>query len=500
MNEERVVIFLIWICMSWCQSLLADAVLFPEKHFDKRLEQVPLLSPILSSESVCDRKAGMIERLVIRNATIEDIFSLIAKNFGIQIFVDPSVCGKIKKIDFNTVPIEKALLTLCEQNDPQLVLTGEFGVYKIFVKDFVSTGKSLTLQESALVPINNLESQKEMAFEKRSVLILHQKITEEFKARIAKMWHGITKGWSSHGDYYLVSDENSHMVFFRGRSQEVAEFAAYLVAIDRVIPQVKIEARMVVANKGFEKSFGLQWSSLFNRREGIERGFGFVGSGPLRDISNESIPQSPESLMDWALNLFPIVGARAPSLHIPFVFGGNDLTTKRLNVVLNASEDKNEIRTILHPTLLTNHNEEAEILVGEKIPIEVIVKESIEGSLRDITTVNYKDVGVKLRVKPQVSASGEEVFLEIFVENSSVRPTMNKRFPTIEAMQSSSRVILKNGQTTLIGGLIVSEKGKTNTAFPFLSAIPGIGFFFRGTRNFCQDKELLIFITPTIVL
>ena len=157
-----------------------------------------------------------------------------------------------------------------------------------------------------------------------------------------------------------------------------------------------------------------------------------------------------------------------------------------------------------------HHQEDAEILVGEELPHEIKVQESIEGKPTNVTTTNYKDIGMKLKVKPIVAPDHKAVFLDIFVENSDVvapkavlqssadssRGNYNY---TVRTSRSRNRVLLNSGQTTLIGGLMMTVKENSKTGVPFLKDIPVLGFFFGGSRKRFVDKQLLIFITPTLI-
>jgi type II secretory pathway component GspD/PulD (secretin) len=325
----------------------------------------------------------------------------------------------------------------------------------------------------------------------------HIMLTPAARHRIEKMWHALLSSDASPKGSFLHIDEVSKKIFYRAKRSYVYDFEKFLNEIDLPIPQVIIEARLVITHKNFEESFGAQWSSLYNRRASIKHGIEFIGSGPLTDINNNPQPQQLASLMDWALNFFPDSALCGRTIKVPLVFGGNDLTTKRLNLVLNAAESRDELKTILKPRIITNHGEEAEILVGQNVPIETVVKETIEGSLRDIDTASYRDVGVKLRVKPFVLSDHASIFMDIYIENSKQVP--EGKFPLINTTRSKNRVILKNGQTTMISGLIEDSSKDASTHMPFISKIPLLGWFFKGHRKSVSDSQMLIFITPTLL-
>ena len=171
---------------------------------------------------------------------------------------------------------------------------------------------------------------------------------------------------------------------------------------------------------------------------------------------------------------------------------------------------------MLFRSLLVFNQEAAEILVGQEVPHSVRLDETIESRLTNITTVNYKDVGMKIKVKPTVSPDHNAVFLDVFVENSFItRPditlqqgvdtstnvgsTASNFNYTIKTSRSRNRVLLRSGQTTLIGGLITNSLTKEQTGIPMLQDIPVLGWLFKGTRRQKTDEQLLIFITPTLV-
>lgn len=448
--------------------LLADA----EKFLDEQYDGAELLNKKIS--------------LSLKNASISDVLELIEKATHLNFVLDADVAGKVKYINLKDVIVADALRAILSHTDPKLALIRQGSIYRIDKRE-----RALEFAK------HEVEVRGVRDFEKKITCMNNVTLTESFKQRIEKMWQDITGKDHDNPGFYITFDEGSKKIFYRGRAYHVSDFELYLKEIDIEIPQVKIEARLVIANKDFEESWGMQWSNVYNRRASINRGVEAVGSGPLENISNNPGQQSLGNLMDWAFNFFPDAGIATRNIHIPFVFGGNDLNTKRLNLVLSAAENRDELKTILKPSILTNHGEEAEILVGESVPVETIVKETIEGSLRDISTARYIDVGTKLKVKPFVSPNKKNIFLDIYVENSS--QTTPGKFPLITTTRSTSKVILKNGQTTMIGGLIENTKKSERSQLPFISEIPVLGWLFKGYRKEVVDHQLLIFITPTIV-
>jgi type II secretory pathway component GspD/PulD (secretin) len=386
------------------------------------------------------------------------------------------------------VPLAIVLRHILRGNQPRLALIKDCELYRI----------SRLRQAKDVV-----YGRQEKDFSCQSIRLRNLVLNEKQKKRLEKLWRAIIGDQLGKPGVYMLVDEESKNIFCRGKTDTVKQFKKFIRAIDSQSSQVKIEARFVCAEKGYEENIGFQWSGIYNRRASIKKGFNFIGAGrPLSDISNSPQQQSQASLVDWALNFLPTPNSISTNVQLPFVFGGNDLNTKRLNLVLNAAEDRSEIKTILKPTILANDGEPAEILVGENLPIETIVEESVEGRLRNVTTATYKDIGIQLKVHPTVAPDKRSVLLDIFIENSQQTDSLttnNTTYPVIRTTRSHTKVRLRSGQTTMISGLIKDIKETYKRQDPIWSKIPILGWFFSGSRKVKQDMQLLIFITPTVV-
>jgi general secretion pathway protein D len=192
------------------------------------------------------------------------------------------------------------------------------------------------------------------------------------------------------------------------------------------------------------------------------------------------------------------------------LFGNKDFSWNRWNVIIDAAENRGEIKTVLKPSLLVNNDEWAEVLVGQEMPHETKIAETVEGQPSNVSTTQYKDIGIKIKIKSMVVPTQESVFMDIFVENSYLTeskfnfrtlPSQEKEGFNyiIETSRSKSRVLLKSGYTTMISGLISNTEEKAKSGIPILQKIPVVGWFFQGNRKSMIDRQLLIFITPTVV-
>jgi type IV pilus assembly protein PilQ len=426
--------------------------------------------------------------LTLKRADIRDVVALLGQNAGFSFLIDSDVKGLVQSIHLTDTSIAAALRTLLQSNQPQLALIRDHNLCRI-----VRASRAESI----------FEQLEEFDIENSMVPLLNASWTKEREEQIKSMWAGVLGDEKDNRSFYLVLDEGNRKIFFRSYRHHVREFKKFLKEIDTIVPQVKIEARFVCAEKGFEENIGMQWSGIYNRRASISSGFDFVGGGrPLADINNNSGKQGEASLIDWALNFLPTPSKAARALNIPFVFGGSDLQTKRLNLVLNAAENRNEIKTILKPVVLTNSREPAKILVGENVPIETVMEETVEGRLRNVKTANYKDIGIQLKVTPTVLPDKKTVILDIFIENSQqsdVVSTGQSIYPVIRTTRSQTCVRIESGQTAMISGLMKDVQELYKTKAPLLGELPLLGWLFRGKRNVIKDMQLLIFISPEVV-
>jgi len=150
------------------------------------------------------------------------------------------------------------------------------------------------------------------------------------------------------------------------------------------------------------------------------------------------------------------------------------------------------------PVVTTMDNREARIQVGEETPIRVIDAGSANtGGVPPRASVQMKETGVILRVKPHVT--GDHVLLDLHAERSNLALAPSDVGITFQTQESQTQVLVKDGETVVIGGLTIIEKTESRSGIPILMDIPGIGFLFRTTKEREVKRDLLIMVTPHIV-
>lgn len=428
--------------------------------------------------------------LSLVDCTIQEVIELIGSMIGINFIVDPDVRGGVGKVMFQDCTPGHILHVVCMSNTPQLTLVKELDVWRIML-----LSKALEYYKA----------QHEQQYIHDVIPVRFTKFDDKFKKEVDELFKRLQTEKDDRRAY-IVQDNQVRKVFIYGPKAVVRQLKKYIQEIDVRGVQVRIDAVIVIADKRCEFSFGFDWSGIYNRLQTLrlkEADFGFVGTGgTLRDFANRIKHVAP---VPFAFNL---VTKGKQFINLPFVFGGPNLNTRRLNLVLRAAEADSKLKIISRPSVLTYNLECAEILVGNNIPIQTIVEDVIEGKLRNVDTVNYKDVGTMIKVTPSVNLETNSVLMDIIVEDSQVvdfeqfveSKDRLRMPPIIKTIRTKNKVELYDGATTVIGGLCYDKKDVVHNQVPFLSRIPIFGpIFFKFRAYFQRDVEQLIFITPHIV-
>jgi len=185
-------------------------------------------------------------------------------------------------------------------------------------------------------------------------------------------------------------------------------------------------------------------------------------------------------------------------------FGGYSalVTGNNMSFLMRALENDGRVEVLSRPQILTADNKVASINIGQRVPIITGSSTTPQGG--QINTFDYRDVGVNLTVTPRITGEG---FVKIDVgatnsslASSSVEINDKATVPIINERRASTTVTVQSGQTVVIGGLIGTVDDIRRKKTPFLGDIPGVGFFFRSTSKKSERRELLIMLTPQVLM
>ncbi|RII27209.1 MAG: type IV pilus secretin PilQ [Geobacter sp.] len=407
-------------------------------------------------KSGSDKKVYTGRRVTLEfsDADIRKIFQLIAEVSNLNFLIADDVKGTIS-IKLVNVPWDQALDAILQSKD--LDMKREGNIVQIKPK-----GKFVTQEQEQLAA----KLQSEKSAPTRTV------VWDINYAKIDDMKKMLTERKSSNPNFSITTDERSHKIIVTDIEEKLALYRDLLDKLDIPEKQVMIEARIVEATSTFTRDLGVQWgihyadgaASILGINQ-LDTGFGGVVTPP------------------------PGVGfpaADSPGGAIGMSFG--KLTSNiQIDMRLSAAAQAGLIKIVSTPKVVTLNNKAAKISQGQSIPYQTV---SSEG-----TKTEFVEAALTLEVTPHITADGS-VSMKIKASNNSAGtgtpPPINKKEATTE-MQ------VKNGETTVIGGIYVDSDSTNDQGVPFLSEIPLIGWLFKSNTTSKTKTELLIFITPKIV-
>jgi type IV pilus assembly protein PilQ len=290
----------------------------------------------------------------------------------------------------------------------------------------------------------------------------------------------------------VSTDERTNVLIVKDTQEALVRAEGLVRNLDTEIPQVLIESRIVEASSTFNRAIGVQWGGAgsFAQITGNPTGAAFpnnvVGSGGSGGASS---PGSP-SPANYAVNLPAAVGEGSGGA-IGFILGSAG-GAFNLNLRLSALENSGVVKTISAPKIATIDNKEATIGQGISIPFSQVSASGVN--------TTFIEAKLELKVTPHVTADGT-ILLKIKATNNSPNPGLTgaNGQPSISKREAETEVLVKDGDTTVIGGIYTRQTANRVSEVPFLGKIPILGFFFRNTVEQDDNTELLIFITPRIL-
>ncbi len=279
-------------------------------------------------------------------------------------------------------------------------------------------------------------------------------------------------------------DPRSNSLIVTDVATNIAAIKQLIAILDQPEPQVEIEARIVVATRNFSRDIGVQLGAIFTG----PRGSGGVG-GTLPGMTG----------------LTPTAGTPNPSI-------GNDLMSKiansaiglttgifgtaQISAMITAGEQKGQAKVIATPRVTTLNNRPAEIKSATKIPVTTIQPGSAAGGAI-IATTTYVDVPLRLAITPQITDQGT-VILKVTAENSSTASVVGGANPSINTQSMQTEVVVPDGGTTVVGGVLFDDERESQDRTPGLASIPLLGNLFKRKGISRNTNEILFFITPRI--
>jgi type IV pilus assembly protein PilQ len=412
----------------------------------------------------------------LKDVDLKDFFRLIHEISGLNVVLDPQVHGSLT-IVLDDVPWDQALDIVLKNNDLSRQLDGN--VLRIATVE--------TLRHEAEGRRAQIDAEA-LAVEKVS-------ITRFLSYAHAKdVLLPVKKFLSQRGD--VVADERTNSLI-------VSDIPAVLPQIDRIIQQmdrktqeVEIEARVVAATRSFARDIGVQlgfgWGNGTTGVGGVPTSSG-PGTSPITVTGLQPLyPVEPGgSSAGTNIPLFSNLGAVGPTSGLSLVNASNNM---QIDLLLTMAESRGLLKVLSRPRVVTQNNIQAVIKQGTKIPIMT------SATLGAPATATYVDAFLRLTVTPQITSEGT-IFLNVDVENTlpDFGHEDSAGNPALDTQQATTQVLVTDGGTVVIGGVIQTQNSLAISQVPLLGDIPYLGNLFKHRTVITSDSELIFFITPRII-
>ena len=435
-----------------------------EAEIEKEAE-VPSEEPVLAEEEKA--YTGQKISLDFQDADIRHVFRILHEISGQNFVIGDDIKGRVT-LKLDNVPWDQVLDLILQMNKLDRVKEGSI----------VRIAKLTTLEAEQKALKAKMMAEK--AVEKEEPLFTAYIPVNYADASIIQTHLNEIK--SERGK--LSVDQRTNMIIMKDILSSIGNAKEVVKKLDVVTPQVIIEARIVEASTDFAREIGIQWGGTY----GIQPGDPEYGIGPQRGYSTLGGTYGLTGAVDnWIVNL-PAAGATSG---FNFNFARFGLTKLTLQANLLAMESQGKGKIISSPRVLTLDNKEAYIEQGVEIPYQVLE----EGSY----SLKWASAVLKLQVTPHITMDRRVAMKIIATKDAPDWSRTVQGAPSIDKKETGTELLLNDGDTIVIGGIIIREEAVSIQGVPGLSKIPILGWLFRSKSKRTTKKELLIFITPTIV-
>jgi type IV pilus assembly protein PilQ len=303
----------------------------------------------------------------------------------------------------------------------------------------------------------------------------------------------IKKFLSQRGD--VIADERTNAVIISDIPTVIPALDRLLTQLDRKTQEVEIEARVVAATRSFARDIGTQFAFGWGNGHSAVGGAGAVGTSPLftTGLSPQYITVGSGSGSAGSAQQIPLFSnlpVTSPTSGLSFINASNNV---RIDAVLTAAESRGLLKILSRPRVVTQNNIQALVRQGVRVPIVT------QAQLGGPPTVTYVDAFLRLTVVPQITSEGT-IFLNVDVENTT--PDFGRTVqgnPTLITQQATTQVLVTDGGTVVIGGVIQTNNSLNVSQVPFLGDVPVLGNLFKHRTVSTSNQELIFFITPRII-
>ncbi len=412
----------------------------------------------------------------LKDVDVKDFFRLIHEISGLNVVLDPDVKGNLT-IVLDDVPWDQAL-------------------------DIVLKNNSLSRQlDGNVLRIAGIETLRKEAEARRAQVEAEQLAVDTITVtRFLSYAHSkdvvttLKKFLTQRG--HVEADDRTNAIIISDIPSVMPPIDRLLGQLDRKTQEVEIEARVVAATRSFAREIGTQLGFGFGNSSTSVGGAGAVGKSPLSVFNTPGAlypiigTSAPAAGQGVQIPLFSNLAATAATSGLSFATASNAV---RLDAILTLAESRGLLKILSRPRVVTQNNIQAVVKQGVRIPVVT------EAQLNGPPTTTYIDAFLRLTVTPQITVENT-IFLNVDVENTT--PDFGHEIggnPTLITQQATTQVLVTDGGTVVIGGVIQTSNSTSISQVPLLGSIPWLGNLFKRQSVSSTNQELIFFITPRIV-
>ncbi len=422
---------------------------------------------------VAEKYTGEKIALDFYETDVKNVFRILKEVSGKNFAVDKDVAGKVTLTLDKPVPWDQVLDLVLKMNQ----------LGRIFEGDIIRIATAQTLKNEEVQYKDQLKADEE---KKALEPLVTEYISVNYAAAqediLPKIEAILTENRGS-----VSADKRTNIIIMTDVKTKIEKAREIVNRLDIPTRQVMIEARIVEATVGFAREIGIKWGGQYYETGTHDGGnatmsgrtFGAYAGGDYDAATNNFAVNLPGT------NLFTAKGAG-----LGFTFGRIGGSVVDLDVRLMAMETNDKGKIISRPKITTLDNETAKIKQGYDYPFKTLNQET------GITTIDWKPVDLLLEVTPHIT-SDNRVSMAIKTTKNDLQTVLGET--TIATKEAETKLLVSDGETIVIGGIIKETQTWTESKVPFFGDIPILGWLFKSKYRTTEKSELLIFITPRII-
>ncbi len=432
----------------------------------ERAEEAAPLAPEMMMGAT--RYTGRRISLDLQDADLVNVLRLFAEVANLNMILSPEVRGRVT-VRMVNIPWDQAMDIILKMNS----------------LGYVREENILRIASLAALARESEEEAKAKDAKKKAEDLITRIIPINYSTAAA-IESSIKKSLSARGE--TVTDARTNTLIVKDIARNVDEVVTLIKLLDKPIPQVMIEARIVEATTSFSRELGVQWGGKFTADAAHGNATGLTFPNSVTVTGGPSVGTSPSG--NYFVNMPAATGSGVGGA-VGFTFGSLNKALN-LDLVLSAMESIGEGKVISTPRVSALDNKEAKIEQGQSIPYS-------SSSAAGGTSVQFIDAKLSLAVTPHVTPDNK-IFMKISAtKNAPDTSLVVQGQPSIRKNEATTEILLSDGETAVIGGILIVDRGQTIAKVPFFGDLPLVGWLFRKKTMKDDKRELLIFITPRIV-